>query len=72
MITAVRVAASLIAGTTVFFAGVLGTEYAVWFHGSPADLLADPVLNAVRFGIAGALGLGSAFLSYPRAERMGQ
>ena len=70
MKTVIRVAAALTATTTTFFAVVLGVEYATWFYNSPADPLADPALNAVRFAVAALAGMGAGFIAFPKSRKL--
>lgn len=69
MKTLLRLSVSSILAVGVFFAGVLGIEYATWFHAGPADPLADPALNAIRFGLAGAMGLAAGLAVWPRRRK---
>ena len=67
-----RFAIAALVGITGFFATVLGIEFTTWWWAAPADPLADPAINAMRFAAAFAVGLGSAFMTLPRIARLKQ
>ena len=58
-----------IAGIATFSIALLGIEFATWWWASPSDPLADPALNATRFAVSLAIGLGTAFVAFPREAR---
>lgn len=63
MRTTLRVVIALLIGVMAFFATVLVSEYTLWLYGAPDGLLLDPLVNLVRFAVAGLVGLGVAGLT---------
>ena len=65
MKNSLRFVIASLAGVTSFLAAVLGFEFIAWWWTGQVDVLADPALNAIRFAVALATGLGAGFMVYP-------
>ena len=68
MKSAMRLGISVVLGTAAFFATVLGIEFLSWWWTAPADPLADPAANAMRFVAAAAVGMGGGAAIYRSAR----
>ena len=58
-----------IAGIATFSVALLGIEFATWWWATPSDPLANPALNAARFGVSLAVGITTAFVAFPWGAR---